>query len=859
MGEVYRARDAKLGRDVALKILPPLFAQDPERLTRFQREAHLLASLSHPNIATIFGFEEAGPALVLELVEGPTLADRIAEGPLSVPEALAIARQIGDALDAAHAQGIVHRDLKPANVKLRPDGTVKVLDFGLAKALSAETAPGTGDEMNSPTLTARFTQLGVILGTAAYMSPEQARGKPVDKRADIWAFGCVLFEMVTGKRPFAGDDLTETLASVVKEAPGVDQAPAEVRRLLRKCLEKDPRRRLRDIGDAWDLMDEPAAATTGVGIATAAPPKRSRWPWFVAATALALAAAIAAIHFREASPEVAVTRFQLQWPASGDASASGTVRFFQVSPNGRYVAMVAQNALWVRPLDSVEATRLERTQGVTYPFWSPDSQSIGFFQGGQLKVIGREGGAVRTLCAAPDGRGGAWSPNGTILFGDQFGNHGLARVAEQGGTVERVTKVATPGRSDAHRYPHFLPDGNRFVYLYLSSDAALSGVYVAALDGAAPVRLIDGADSAQFVPASASSRDGFLLFRRQDALMAQRLDVGRTSLTGTAVAVATGVGTGENTGLGAFSAGAEGTLIYTGDAGFQQDVVWIDRTGKRERVVGSNLTVNDLSLSPSGRVVAMSLQRSAVESDVFLQGDTGTASRFTFGPPPGWNFPVWSPKGDQIAFSSLDLAGRPRYEIRRKASNGAGVEETLLSATETVWLWDWSPDGKYLVFANSSDLKLLPLEGDRTPVPFTRTPIEDQYGQVSPDGRWMLYASGDRGDANVFVQPIPPTGALWQVSQGGGTAPRWRRDGKELYYRRPDGQLMAVAVTTGTGSVFQFSGTPQAMFPIPSTGNVERYIYQPSADGQRFLVSQPVAGSDPPITVVLNWLAALKQ
>ena len=858
MGEVYRARDPKLAREVALKILPPLFAHDPERLTRFQREAHVLASLAHPNIATIFGFEEAGPALVLELVEGPTLADRIAEGPIPVPEALAIARQIGDALDAAHAKGIIHRDLKPANVKLRPDGTVKVLDFGLAKALATDASDPGANEMNSPTLTARFTQIGVILGTAAYMSPEQARGKTVDKRADIWAFGCVLFEMVTGRRPFAGEDLTETLASVVKEAPSVDQAPPELQRLLRKCLEKDPKHRLRDIGDAWDLIGE--AAAPAVPVIGAGAPAKPSLPWLVAGVIAIAAAAIAYVHFSEIQPQPVARRFHIGWPAGRDRAgvAAGSARFVQVSPDGRHLALVAQNSLWIRSLDSIESTRLDRTQGVTYPFWSPTSDAIGFFQGGQLKVMTREGGAIRTICAAVDARGGAWSANGTILFSDGFGEQGIARVPEQGGPVERVTKVEARG-SDAHRYPQVLPDGNRFLYLYLAADPAVSGVYLGSLDGAPPVRVLDGSDSAQFVPSSAGARDGYLLFRRQDTLMAQRFDARTAKLDGSPVAIATEVGMGENTGLGAFSAAGDGTLIHMGVAGAQQEIVWFDRSGKRGRVVSSGLEVGDLALSPDERVVAMSVYNAAVEADIYLQRETGSPSRFTFGPSPGWIFPLWSPKGDQIAFSSIDLAGQAKYEIRRKSADGAGAEETLFSASDTVWLWDWAPDGKYIVISNGGDLKLIPLDGERTPVPFTKAPTEDQYGQVSPDGRWMLYSSGDRGQADVFVQPIPPTGSLWQVSQGGGTAPRWRRDGKELYYRRPDGTLMAVSVTTGSASAFQFSGAAEALFPIPSTGNVHRYIYQPSADGQRFVVSQPLAGSDPPITVVLNWPAALKQ
>jgi serine/threonine protein kinase/Tol biopolymer transport system component len=863
MGQVYRARDTKLGRDVALKILPELFAHDPERVARFQREAHVLASLSDPNIAIVHGLEEivstgAGPpaqALVMELVEGPTLADRIAEGPLPLDDALAIGRQIGSALDGAHGQGIVHRDLKPANIKVRPDGTVKVLDFGLAKAITgADSSPAA--VMNSPTLTARATELGVILGTAAYMSPEQARGRSVDKRADIWAFGCVLLEMLTGTRAFAGEDATETLASVVKGEPDISRAPASVRRLLKKCLEKDPKRRLRDIGDVWDLLDvEPRHVSAFEARSSAG--RRPLVPWIVSASAVAALATLAVVHFREArAASPSTTRFDVAWPVTRGSSALGGTRFFQLSPDGRTLLVGTHEGLWVRPLESVEATRLDRTQGALYPFWSPDSHQIAFFQGGQLKTIPRSGGTVRTLCPAPEPRGGTWGSRGTIVFSSGFGQQGLMRIGEQGGAPVPVTTLETANVGTAHRYPQFLPDGERFLYLYLSGKPDTSGVYVGS-PGGTPVRVLEGQDSALVVEGGKSTGGAYLLYRRQGTLMASAFDMDRLTTTGSPFVVAADVGQGENTGLGAFSVARDGTLAFRTNYDAPREVVWLDRAGMPVRVVASGLNVSDLALSDNDEKIAISIAARGTNSDVWLlPGGGGAPSRFTFGPPPGWLFPVWSPQGDAIAYATFDLAGLAGYEIRRKSSSGAGAEETIYRSSGVLWLWDWSPDGKFLVFSDGDVLNALPLDGDRTPTALTKVSAEGQYGQVSPNGRWLAYAALERGQTEILVQPLPPTGALWQISQGGGTAPRWRRDGRELYYRAADGRLTAVGLAEGPDGSIQ-AGSAQALFPIPSMGNIERYVYAPAADGQRVLVSRPIAGAETPITVVLNWSAAV--
>jgi Tol biopolymer transport system component len=895
MGEVYRARDTKLDRDVALKTLPASFAADPDRLARFEREAKVLASLNHANIAHVYDAGQhdlAGPGgtsariafLTMELVDGEDLSARIARGPIPLQEALPIAREIAAALDAAHAQGIVHRDLKPANIKLKgswaptptrlPDGrleptlsasdfagcTVKVLDFGLAKALAPDGASATaGDAANSPTLTAQAgTQMGMIIGTAAYMAPEQARGRAVDKRADIWAFGCVLFEMLTGRRLFAGEDLTEILASVVKEQPDLSAAPVEVQRLLRRCLEKDPKKRLRDIGDVWDLLDTPVAAAIP---ATPRATSALAIAWSVAAIGLVFAGVLGFVLLRGTSAPRLATEFQLAWPAGASESVGGG-RFFALSPDGRHVAIVDQNMMWVRSLDAVDPIKLDRTEGATYPFWSPDSASLAFFAGGQLKRIARTGGPVQVVTAAPDGRGGTWSRNGTIVFSDVSGRQGLQRVPAAGGTATPVTKLTTSGTSDGHRYPQFLPDGEHFLYLHLTGTADVGGVYLGALDGAAPIKVLDGQENAWYSP-STTSGGGYLLVRRQDTLMAQPFDPVSRKNTGALFPVIEGAGQGANTGVGAVSVSATGDLIVWAGGSRTTELTWMDRSGKHGSLASPPLEADAFALSADGRRVALGVSAGGFTGDVWtLAVPDGTPSKFTFGPPPGWTYPVWSPNASEIAYATLDNAGLAGYELHRKKSDMSGREESLVKSDAIIRLWDWAPDGTYLVYNSNNALWQLPVDAQRSPrkpVQLTTAATDEEYGQVSPDGRWLAYAAGDRGNMQIYVQPMPATGAMWLVSKDGGTQPRWRRDGKELYYRGADGRLMAVPIVAASGTSFQ-NGTPQALFgSIPTFGNTTRFTYQPSADGQRFLVAVPVESAAKPMTVVLNWEQMIRR
>ncbi len=878
MGEVYRATDSRLKREVAIKVLPAAFTEDKERLARFEREAQLLAQLNHPNIAQIYGLETSGAthALVMELVPGPTLAERLEAGPLSLTESLSFALQIAQALEEAHDKGIVHRDLKPQNVKASSEGKAKVLDFGLAKAMDPAGASSSAADlarsptiMNSPTLTAAHgTQLGVILGTAAYMAPEQARGASVDKRADIWAFGVVLYEMLTGRSLFAGDTVSDTLAGVLKTEVDFARLPAgtplALRQLLRRCLERNPKNRLHDIADARIVLEEllsgrGEAEAQPAGV-TAAPARAARLPWAVAAGATAVAAALGlALAFglvgrKPVSPASPTVRFELTWPGKG-LGGGIDADYLEISADGRYVAVVTQGQIWVRPLDAVEARPVAGTEGATYPFFSPDASSIGFFAGGELRRIPRDGGAAQKLCDAPDARGAAWAPDGTIVFSERFGKDGLSRVGDRGGKAVALPRIAGARSPGEDRYPQFLPDGRRFLFMRLSGSPEEAGVYVGDLDGAPPVRVLDGSENALYAPARPAGGAGHLLFRRQGVLTAVRFDAEHLRTQGESFSLALRVGASGNTGHGAFAVSANGTLVHSELSAEREVVSWLDRAGGQIAPVTGRLSLRGFELSPDGRTLVYAHGDFSVRRDIWLQPMAGGApSRFTFGDGPGWAFPVWSPDGAELAYATQDRAGEGRYEIRRRRLDRSGAEQTLFGSDRQVFLWDWSPDGHELVYTDDRDsaLWLLPLAAGAKPVPFATPPLRGECAQFSPDGRHLAYATTLEGQSQIFVQPVPPTGALWQVTSTGGEMPRWRGDGRELYYRAPDGALMAAAVDTGAGAIA--FGTPHALFRgILSLGNTAGFSYLPAADGQRFLASQWDEAARSPIVVTLHW------
>jgi len=858
MGEVYRARDTKLDREVAIKVLPAAFAQDPERLARFEREAKVLAALNHPNIAQIYGLEQR--ALVMELVEGETL-----KGPLPVETALNYAKQIADALEAAHEKGITHRDLKPANIMITPAGVVKVLDFGLA-AVAQDPASGSTDPSNSPTLTMRATQAGMIMGTAAYMSPEQAAGKPVDKRADIWSFGVVLFELLTGRQLFGeGETIAHTLADVLRASIDFDrlskETPRTIRDLLRRCLDRDVKNRLRDIGEARVAIQKCLADPLDE---TESPQQRTtaRPAWAIAAVVLAaLAAALAFVHLREKPPEARVLRTSVLPPENTTFDFANGLGLLALSPDGRRMVFGARtadgkNPLWVRSMDGLAAQPLAGTEGGEFPFWSPDSRFVAFFADGKLKKIDASGGPAITLADALSCRGGSWSPEGIIIFAPGGGQSSIRRVPSAGGASSSV--FAEPAR-----FPWFLPDGRHFLYQGVRSEGDAT-IRVGSLDGSPSKLLADASSNALYA-------QGHLLFLREGTLMAQPFDTARLATSGEAVPVAEQVQSVLGTGTaGVFSVSATGLLAYGGGGGRGGWVLtWFDRSGKQGRTLGDAVTLGAFQFSPDRKSVAAGIIDRG-NGDIWIYDVTrGLRTRFTFDAASDAN-PIWSPDGRSIAFRSNR---KGHYDLYRKAANGAGAEELLYADDLDKIPTSWSPDGKFLLYHAGEpktkaglDLWALPLAPERLggaikPVPVVHTAFAEFDGQFSPDGRWIVYESNESQRQEIYVTPFPPPssgpGGKRQISTAGGAAPRWRQDGKEIFFVGPDRRLMAAGVAA-KGDTLEV-GEVRALFgPIVVTTGIDPYDV--SGDGQGFLVrTSPEQKSAEPLTLVENWAAELKK
>ncbi len=870
MGEVYRARDSKLGRDVALKVLPEAFARDAERMARFQREAKFLASLNHPNIASIYGLEDSGSthALVMELVEGPTLADRIKAGPIPIDEALRIAKQICDALEYAHERGIVHRDLKPANVKVTRDDAVKVLDFGLAKAIEGEATDV--DLINSPTMSRMATLAGVLLGTAAYMSPEQAKGKPVDRRADIWAFGCLLYEMLTQKMVFHGETVTDTLAAVIRAEPDWSPLPAatpiRVRVLLQRCLQKDPKQRLRDIGDARIALEEVLSGALEQFPAAAAAGQVKRPPWLSLATGFAgllIGAAIAAFAASNLKPSPArpVIRTMISLPA-GQRLAGLDHLALAISSDGSEIAYLAAtqgaNAqqIYVRPMDSTEARPVPGTEGAIDPFFSPDGRWLGFFVDGILKKIPVNGSVAQTLeIDVANAQGASWNSEGQIVFAP--GLSVISQVSDAGGVSRPLTHFST-GES-SHSWPQFLPDGKAVLFLSIASPT----IAVQPIDGGQRRNLIQG--QAGTMPRYATS--GHLIYAQAGALMAAPFDLRRLEVTGSAVAAVQGVlQSAEVNGPAQYSVSATGSLIYVSGnlQATQRRLVWVSRNGVEQALPAPPRDYEQPRLSPDGRRIAVGVvETGGVQIDLYDLG-RDALSRWTFA---GINnqYPVWTPDGKRIAFMS-DADGT--LTIAWQLADGSGGLEHLTSKSgETSVPFSWSPDGKLLAGIQvapptAPEIMVLQLS-DRKAQRFLQNQAQtfQDAPQFSPDGHWLAYASDESGRREIYVQPYPGPGGKWQISTDGGNEPLWNRNGRELFYR-VDEKMMAVDITTQPGFA---AGKPRQLFEGHYLRNGVGYArpnYDISPDGQRFLMVRSVEQEQSPptqINVVLNWTEELKR
>ena len=867
MGEVYRAKDTRLGREIALKILPVSFVNDPERVARFRREAQVLASLNHPHIAQIYGLEHEADGtqfLVLELVDGESLDRRIARGPIPVQAALGIARQIAEALEAAHEKGVIHRDLKPANIALTRDGEVKVLDFGLAKAVE-KTSGVSADAMNSPTMTspAMMTGAGVLLGTAAYMAPEQARGSPIDKRADIWAFGCILYEMLTAHTAFAGGGVTDVLARILEREPDWDAVPAttppHARRLLRRCLEKDPRRRLHDVADARIELEEaesahPATAEQTRG-ATATRTRRWRGGFITIAIAAGIALAIFVTYLsRPAAPVPAV---RLSVSASGRFTPQLSVA---VSPDGRRLAFVSTDAdgrsmLWIRALDSLDARVVPGTENAAHPFWSPDGRSLGFLAGGLLKRVDVEGTSVQTLAETVARLGGAWNRDGLIIFSPSIAQ--LATVPAVGGSVSLLPVSGA--------WPSLLPDGRHFLYFSSSVDPKRRGVYVGSLDSAATKLLITSDFKGVYAP------PGYLLFVRSETLFAQAFDATRLALSGEPSVVAEGIWNAAAAAQASFSASPDGTLAYVNASLNNTQLVLFDRTGRSQGPVTLDRYLNRVpQLSPSGKQLAIGRGRDGGYSIWLFDLVNGAASRRLTLNADWSDTPVWSSNGRRLVYMSGRGRGQPGSRLNLKNADGDGADEPLFEFPPDVLaaLWDWSSDGRFIVYSvlsaetkGVSDLWVLPLDGARKPYPFLQSAFHKTQAQISPNGRWIAYTSYESGKDEVYVESFPQAGRKQQISVDGGVQPRWRRDGAELFYLATDQSLMAVPVKTdgpfAPGRAVRLFRTK--ILPQGSQSVVFYTAYDVSHDGQRFVVNVPPEDPGPPITVVLNWPAAVKK
>ena len=874
MGEVYRARDVKLKREVAVKVLPAAFSADTDRLRRFEQEAQAAGSLNHPNILAVYdvGSHEGAPYVVAELLEGETLREMLATGPLPQRKAISYATMLAHGLAAAHERGIIHRDLKPDNIFITKDDRVKILDFGLAKLL-----PPTGDEVvrsDVETIKAH-TSAGTVMGTAGYMSPEQVRGQPVDQRSDIFSFGAVLYETISGRRAFHGDSAVESLNAILKEEPQ-DLSETNTRinpqltNIVWRCLEKKPERRFHSAHDLSFALEALASSSDSssrtevpVGVAAVNDSRQlsvlrsSRVAWTIAGILALATLTMAALYFiRQPKPETRSIKL-LVLPPEKTFLMAGQPPI--ISPDGKTLAFVAMDVsgsafLYVRPLDSLVARPLEGSESAYMPFWSPDSRSLGFFAKGKLKRVDLAGGQPTTLANATNARGGAWSRDGVIIY-CPVPPSPLMRVSASGGEPTPINSDNLLQGGASRWLPFFLPDGRHYLYVARMAGSERE-VRVGVLDSNESKSLLNAYSNAVYAP------PGYLLYRRESTLVAHRFDADKLELMGEPIPIAEDVGFDATSYQGYFSASEDGVVVHhSGSAGLTQ-LTWVDRTGKQLGLIGEPADQGDLELSPDDSRLAFRRvdNRTGSISLWLIDIARGMPSRFTFEKTTDFS-PIWSPDGGRIVFSSL-RDGPPN--LYQKVSSSAGNDEPLIKSLTAKISFDWSRDGRYILYGvvdpkTSWDLWTLSLDDPSKPVPFLQTNFDERGAKFSPNGRWVAYESNESGANEVCVRAFPVTAGKWQISITGGEQPRWRRDGKELFYISTDRKLMSVEVNTD-GATFEHRA-PTVLFGTRVGGiDTPGDYYSVTADGQRFVLNNLVAeAANTPITVVLNWTVDLKR
>ena len=879
IGEVYRARDTRLGREVALKILTAHVAHDAEQLRRFEQEARAASTINHPNILTVYDLGtaslEAGgaPYLVAELLDGAELRAQLNDGALPVRRAIEYAQQIAAGLAAAHEQGITHRDLKPENLFVTKDGRVKILDFGLAKLKPPRNAPVGSDTATQKQL----TNPGTVMGTVAYMSPEQVRGETVDHRSDIFSFGLILHEMLSGRRVFQRATMAETMTAILKEdVPELSAANSKItpglEKLVRRCLEKQPERRFHSAHDLTFALEAVATPSSSDAHRTEIVPAlntvitvpHSRWRagsgWLVAAALLLTTLGLAwASYARRPAAEMPLLKLSLLPP---ERTSFGHIA---ISPDGNWLAFTGATGskvqLWVRALAGNEAKSLEGTEGASFPFWSPDSRFIGFFTGSKLKKVEVGGGAPTTICDAGVGTGGSWNRAGVILF-SYLGARSILHVPSTGGAAP-ITRLPNRQQLDTHYAPHFLPDGRHFICYVSSGGKEVRGIYLGSLDGGVEQRLLSDDSNATY--AKSSTGKGYLLFGREGALLAQPFDAQTRQLSGepvlVAARVATLLGTVTNFRYGSFSVSETGMLVFDPQPLRQRSqVLSVDRSGRKINALEGLDNVNVIRLAPDDRRFAMArISQENGNNDVWLSDVAGVIpTRFTFDPGNDI-FMVWSPNGNRLVWCSNRSGVFNLYE---KEASGVGQDRLLLQSESPNFPTDWSHDGRYIIYRQSNlqtkhDIWAFPLFNERKPFPVLQTEANEAAATLSPDGRWLAYSSDETGRYEVYVQSFPGGGGIRQVSTAGGMGPLWRGDGKELYFHAPDGKLLAAPITSGVSLEV---GMPATLFEFRAAGNLITPYYSVTRDGQRFLLNTIMeTETNAPLTVVVNWTAEAKR